>query len=890
MWSLKVKQKNQKGEVLLITTILLLVMVVIVEACATTASIQLNMGYMQRNNSNTYYLAKSGVEKGVNIINQGIQAQMPTIIEDFKTTYISPLTDKRRVQNYASSGGTNHTFEGFYYCNNIACTIPEHKYSKLLYDGETISVDSTVLSNYIRERIYQYVQDEYMSDTGNGILYSYIVDGDSNGTETQVTITFDNAEPTDTTSFVISCTAERTDGSSSHTVEGIVDISVPENISNELIDKYEWLYNPPEILDSAITVFSDLVVTNDAQLTVVGDIRVGGTTTKTTTTKRNGQTVLDAPDTEESGGVVASNGGRITVKSGSSSNNSTNSGSIYTLNNVITTHGWQPNSTYTNTLTANYTRVNKSYIRVEQGDIIANTVSIVDDFYSNGYNQNPMDGNKLVTGNNITVGGNIFVDNDVKIDTYVLDSQIQVNGSIFGISDGTLGDVYNLQIKNAQGTLVSVQSKDPNQSSSVLNRGQGTSIIKADGIYVNGQPYIDLGNGIPAALLESVGEPFQEVHTFPGYNETPPDPAGNDAYLDPNVNTLYDFIKLDKVEVTDSNKIYTPDTYVSAIVGSNIPSINKYPNSYLTNKSSALNFFYRGNSNVTLRTLTGSSRYDNLFALMYNTDTYYTANSMYKNLAGMYNKEFIDTMYSDVTENYQGLRGYMTAKRSVFYQKFDKSTNQLLTSTFNQLVDLDKITNSSHWSISNPIKVVNGGTIDIADFYASVDGGFTQPYPTIIINKGGNLKIKGSVGETFKGIIISKGNVTLEGNFTIEGSIIIDGTTKSDREEIVLGKGVGLFLTGSTTNVTIIHNPNIILQMNFMQSETFRSVLDALKITQFKDSSNNTNNNLAVVYGPYVSNTLKYTQGRVKLTDESILKLETKQINVKIKHIKKVSE
>ena len=131
MWSLKVKQKNQKGEVLLITTILLLVMVVIVEACATTASIQLNMGYMQRNNSNTYYLAKSGVEKGVNIINQGIQAQMPTIIEDFKTTYISPLTDKRRVQNYASSGGTNHTFEGFYYCNNIACTIPEPKYSKL---------------------------------------------------------------------------------------------------------------------------------------------------------------------------------------------------------------------------------------------------------------------------------------------------------------------------------------------------------------------------------------------------------------------------------------------------------------------------------------------------------------------------------------------------------------------------------------------------------------------------------------------------------------------------------------------------------------------------------------------------------------------------------------
>jgi hypothetical protein len=950
-------RKNEKGEAMLITTILLLVLVIIVGTTMNVSGMQWDMAYMQKNTSNTYYLAKSGVEKGIDVINKAIQAQIPTILEEARKTYLTKATDRDEVKAIA-----NQSESSFYKDDGL----------KYQTDEKKIIIDKESLSNFIEKEICNFLKKSFFDNTSSKIVYEVKGDGQAEeGLTTLIDIAFIikpevDEEVIDLENFVIRCEAQvggESNPKDTKVVEATLTIDIPNEISNEIHEAYNWLYNPAEIVDSALTCFSDVVITNGAQLIVKGDIRVKGMVKETTVDTATG--IIDAPEMDEFGGIVVSNGGKLKVEppfgtagailSGSGSvygrqgnvmisskkpflapaatggaedNHTSNTGNIYCVSNVATTNGWalDPNNS-SNTLAGNYNLVTSLEV---EGDIIANALSIYDDFYAGGKNQSPFNWMRAVANNKIHVKGNVFVDNDVRIDEYVKESNIIVGGSIFGISDGTIGSKLEI-------------SRDPNLSSGIFNRGNDGSErpedktkIEASGMFVNGQPFIRLTAGYFHALWESIGEPFEDVQSFPGYEDVAGNTEGGKSYLE-KTSTLYSEIKKNQIELNieeplydrendiyTSTRVYTP---TDARVAAN-SNLRKYSNTYLSNEDEALDFFYRGNSDVKLPTLTsinnGYDLADYIFAYYKEGQSieeeakakkaYYSGAD--KDLGGKKEMYFKNYNPPDV-HKYMGLRAYMVAKRSMFFGKFESAILKSLN--FNQVIDLSQLQVSDPeqpWKYETPIHIFNGEdsdeiTVNIDDYYIEEAEGVHKPYPTIIINKSlAPLTITRTNGKEFKGLIISQGNVKIEGEITLEGSIIIGEKTPENevgftaRDKMMLGKDVGLGLSGDTTKVTIIHNPDMLLKMNVADKVLFRSILDALKITQFKNPPEDDEidladdaveladdeANLAAILGPYNIGDIAYTQGRVKLSNQSILDITTEDIKVKIKTMKKVNE
>jgi hypothetical protein len=940
-------KKDEKGEAMLITTILLLVLVIIVGTTMNVSGMQWDMAYMQKNTSNTYYLAKSGVEKGVDVINKAVQAQMPVILEAARKAYLKDITDMDIVRGIAdNSGATLYAEKGLRYESD---------------EGKLI-VDKGLLSGFIKKDIYTFLKNNFFkrSEGDTEIVYEVKGDGQVEGAmATQIKITFipkqgADLEKVDFENFIIRCQAQvggRLDPKDTKVVEAAINIDIPSAINNEIHEAYSWLYNPAEIVDSAITCFSDVIVTGGAQLIVKGDVRVKGMVKETTVDTATG--IIDAPEMDEFGGIVVSNGGKLKVESpfrtagailsgtesvygkqgnvmisskkpflapaatgGAEDNHTSNTGNIYCVSNVATTNGWalDPHDS-SNTLVGNYSL--DTSLEVD-GDIIANALSIYDDFYAGGKNQSPFNGVRAVGNNKIYTKGNVFVDNDVRIDEYVKQSSITVGGSIFGISDGTIGSKLTLD-------------RDPNLSSGIFNRGNdGSEIaedktkIEASGMFVNGQPFIRLTAGYFHALWESIGEPFEDVQGFSGYENDTGNTEGGESYLD-KTSTIYSKIKMNQIklnieeplydaerDIYTSEKVYTPTgTQVSANL-----KLRKYSNTHLSDKDKALDFFYRGNSKVELPTLTsinnGYDLADYVFAYYKEgrsvqeeakaKKAYYSGGD--KALGGKKEMYFKNYNPPDLHE-YMGLRAYMVAKRSIFFGKFESTLLKSLN--FNQVIDLSQLQIPSPeqpWKYETPIHIFNGRdtdeiTVNIDDYYIEEAEGNYKPYPTIIINKSSApLTITGGDRKEFKGFIISQGNVKIEGEITLEGSIIIGGSTPipseeevfTQRDKIMLGKDVGLSLSGGATKVTIIHNPDMLLKMNVADKVLFRSILDALKITQFKNPPGTDKTNLAAILGPYDTGDIAYTQGRVKLSNQSVLDITTEDIKVKIKTMKKVNE
>ncbi len=876
---------------MLITTILILVMMVIVGSTINVAGMQWDMAYLQKNTSNTYYLAKSGIEKGTDVINKAIQAQIPVFIEEIRYDYLEQLTDINKVR-------TNGQDMDFYYSED---SDTEKKNKKMKYRDSKFVIDEEVISKVLRDKIYSFVSVNYF---GKKIEYKVQADRQTATTATEIVVEFKDLSPADPSKleFKIICTAKTKDGADIKeikTVEALIHIEMPKNIDNEIHEAYEWLYNPPEVLDSAITCFSDVVVTDGGKLTVIGDMRVKGTRKETQVVGG----VLQVPDMSEIGGVIASNGGQIEVKtpdpSPADANKSTNTGSIYCIGNVATTHGWEPEENGINSINskeANYTRTAKSKIIVN-GDVIANTLAIFDDLYGGGYNQTLSGGERVVNGNEIEIAKNVFVDNDVRIDKYVKSSKITAAGSLFGISDGTIGPKLEIG-----GTV----HKDPNSSSGIFNRGSN-SRIKADGMFVNGQPYIDFGEGLPYALWESIGEPFEAVRST--YLLDPLIYEGTNAYL--SSEAFRESIKVGQIEITDPYKTYVPGSsdphraYISAKAPTYYPTGETWlppTGRLLVAQNKAKEFFYQGGSSILLSSLTDiDNDYNSESYLFDDINSYYNGEKALGDKKRMYFKNYNPTL----SHLYKGLRGYMTAKRSIFYGSFDAVYEAPRLLHFSDVLDLSGLsTSQAGWSYETPIEIVDGGVIDIGKYYVQDEKG-DRPYPTIIINHSPNvLEITGSNGKVFKGIIISKGNVQIKSNalekgkITLEGSIIIGGSTPvgdvtreaggaglRQRDKIMLGQDVGLSVSGSEVDVTIIHNTDMLLKMNVADKVLFRTILDALKITQFKD-----NENIATILGPYTSEALRYTQGRVKLSNRSILDVTTQNIRVKIKTMRKVND
>ncbi len=379
-------------------------------------------------------------------------------------------------------------------------------------------------------------------------------------------------------------------------------------------------------------------------------------------------------------------------------------------------------------------------------------------------------------------------------------------------------------------------------------------------------------------------------------------------------------IKKDKIWIRDEDKNYAPNDVAAPRFSAKISAIfggdgtgtgtTATPSTLISDNEAAYQLFYGKDSwdptagdFITDKFGAINNGYENTIYFNSGVNYYSGAAELYKdNLADMYFKQYKKV----ITDDNLGLRGYMLSKRSPFYgansgiADGDPSKEPVEMRFNTALRGFDSASGfefvaPQEWSYGTPIDVIEGGTIDISKYYVD-DGEGPKPYPTILINTSTDknkpliLKAQESSKTLFKGIIISNGNVVIEDSLTIEGSLIIGGLEQEVAQNRMLGKDVGLFITNSEDKddfkVKLIHNPDILLQVKAQDKGVYRQVLDALKITRFIDTTT-----IGKILGPYndSSDPVIYTVGRVKLSAQSVLELETNKIKVRVKNMKKLS-
>lgn len=823
------KRSGEQGNIMLITAIIILILTIIVASCISISGMQFDLSTLNRNTSNTYYLAKSAAEKQVDTINKSIETNLSYMVEELGNKYIkqfSTITNKVP----AATGSDATLYEG------------------LTYVDDKIKITDTKIKQDLDTAIYDYIKKHYITDlAGNLIQYKVQSDRASAGYETIITIQLKELAPPSTTKFLVVATAETKNSTETYdkqTVEATLTINVPTDLPNQIHEKYKWAFNAPEVLNTALTCFSDVVITS-GELHVDGDMLVKGNkkATGTVTSGVNVAIVTSSMDPDESGGVIANKGGKIKV-----------TGNLYCNSNVMVSDGWDSTSG----------RAHGSSITVTK-DVIADSIAIVDDFYKNGTNQTPFasSGSGQVQSASIEINGNAMVENDVMIDRWVKDSNIKIDGIILGINDGT----DKSDIPGVVGTDVI----DPNKSSGVFSQGENSIITATKGIYVAGQPFITLAeNTLPMRLYESVGEPFDGVASWEGYASSDGAETKNKNYL-LDTSPFYSLIKREKI-VTNLANTYAP-AKISAKTASGTTGVTQdcSNTAFGMVETEVLNFFFNGDSAKNFSDVGAiiSNYTNNENTLLTNAgiNNFYKGDTSLNSKAWAYNKDFGVNSPSKK----MGVKGYMNAMRSVFY-----GTN-LGSLAFDEVIS-SLPSAAKAWSYKDPILVVNGGSVNISDFYVDEGTGTAVAWPTIIINPTDTeLVINPSSKDTFNGVIISKGRVNITGDMTINGSVIIGGPGgASDRLSNMTGGSSGLNISGK---VTIKKDSDMLLKVSSDNHIVYRQILDALKVTQYNGNADL--NDIFKQYAPGTGN-LKYTLGKVFLTNKSFLEVDTKDITVSI--------
>lgn len=982
------QNKKEQGSIMLITTIILLILTLIVVGALKLSNMQFNLSQMQRNTSNTYYVAEAGAEKAIETINKSIETKLPDIVKTASNVFLELDTslsegEQRHLVVNADQDTrkdqavkTTHKYDEFQYATD-KIQVNTHMYAEKKVNGSTMAEAPITFSQYVRYELFDYllkyyfVKDNFYADSEyktinavgvSGVLATdpkpmvYEVEADKYG-ENYVTVVQvipkakkDTADPSrwNRNTFEI-ITVSRTvyknaDGSYDYSkvydaekVVTEVAIQIPSNLEHEFREYYEWIANPAEIVDNPITCFSDLIVDGTGNILQVidGDVLVKGI-------KQISSGADAIADADKTGGVIASNGGTIELI------NSTVGGTfdpkknanLYTLSNVVVTNGWGDTP-------GDSSKYNNNTSIDVQGDVIANAINIIDDFYKDSVNQTPF--NDSFKGQNefIKVGMNAFVDNDVMIDKWIKGTTttasgkkvssagyIQVNGTIFGISNGSRTFV----VTNPDSTTQLIV--DPNSSSGVYSQGEDT-LITADRMLIAGQPFITLSEtAYPKKLFESIGEPFNGIASLDGYGENEAASAANDAYLkagSPFINAAggSDSINSKKV-ATNFATSYTMalasaiDSGEKASEGVSLSAIaaakpGQSLNSAFSSKTELLNFMFQGKTSVPNAggdkiSIASYTSQDNRYGTITDdsdkektayinsvpVDNFYSGTEDKAGYLKMYNKIFLESVPSAMT-SYRGVQAYMTAMRGVFYGQFivngstGEVTEQLLN--FSDVVDVSKVPDNE-WSYATPILArtftLSDNVINIKDFYTEVSGS-EQMQPTIIVNKGDKpIYIKATKEvktpgvwryyDTFKGIIISKGPVILNGEdvteLKMEGVIIVGGPEKTALTNEGIYKTAdnkGLSVKGKVTVTK--GSDTLLLDIDPANRKVYRGVLDALRITNYSASSS-----IGEALGQYESvdatgnpdDKLKYTLGKVGYSNKTYLYMDTNQIYLKI--------
>lgn len=859
------KAAHQQGNTLLVTAILILILTIIVATCVNISSVQMSMADVTRNASNTYYLAVDGVEKGVDTLNKALENQLPIMVGEIGDAYIPKLT---------GTGGSLD-YSAFYYSHDGKLKINKTRVNP----GDS---QATTIRKQVKDRIVAFLQTEYLDKE---ISYEAQSDRKDPNSKTIVTMKLKGIEDEadlpgvadkerDThLALTLESVAKTMDLTTSttydtQTVTAKVRLFVPNDLNEEIREYYKWVHNPSEALDSPLVCFSDVVIDgNGNQLEVTaGDMLVKGTAANPSIS--GGSTTVIA-DADTMGGVIVQNGGVLHVAD-----------NLGVVGNIVGTNGWT---------TSNYTA--NTTINIGK-DAIANTIGIIDDYYLGSANQLP--NSHRGDGITINVGANAITDNDVMIERWTKNSQIDVRGSVFGMSGGS--------------TVT-----DPNSSSGVFSQGSNTQ-IKASRMFVAGQPFITLKEGGRALkLFESIGEPFDGVNSIEQYREERQEEVTADLYLSAD-SPFLPLINGDKV-VTNIPDSYAVQKISAYDTSDNTVKVAANSGNTFATDNDLWSFLFQGGSGKSIIQLTPINNNYESVAYIFNgpAGNYYNGNPANAGNNKMYNKVFngVDA------GSYSGLKAYSLAMRSIFYNKAtrDGVENPL---TFDQVIDLGKITSGSKaWSYDTPIGIyTESGSVDIdvSDYYVAGDygqldydgdgilnqseSGDIGGYPTLIINKNPDCTLRVYSSDrnknTFNGVIISKGPVILEGGSGSAGALKINGSVIVGGEEAIGRDNISIYENHQYAGITIknsvqIHRASeVIWQVDAKDRRLYRSVLDALKLTQYENyqpasaTATVAANQMQNIVGPYSDTDLTYALGKVAYDRRSFLMMETGKISAKI--------
>jgi hypothetical protein len=130
--------------------------------------------------------------------------------------------------------------------------------------------------------------------------------------------------------------------------------------------------------------------------------------------------------------------------------------------------------------------------------------------------------------------------------------------------------------------------------------------------------------------------------------------------------------------------------------------------------------------------------------------------------------------------------------------------------------------------------IVNGGALP-ADYnltsIAGWPGSFTD-WPTIIVNNAAELEL--NPGNSGRGLLVVRGNVTMNGSFDWDGLILIGGTLTSDGNQTIQGAvmtGLNVKL-GESVAVSDMGNGNKTVQYNSCNVATALENLGALRLVK----------------------------------------------------------
>lgn len=746
--------KTEEGNSMVLVVFITLCCTIIMGTVMYVTFTQVEFSQAYKKSSNIDILAMSGAEKGISLLNNEINQKLETWVKEVSKNILmdDPATPEIEYQNNLYYDGS--TYNGFYHLKESGVGGSDQLFIKKIAEKITGNFSSPV-------------------------TYEYEVEQDAVKYKVTVAIDF--------TSDTIISTALRLDNGNTSVVSATFGLGTYATNNEILYEQYGWNNDVPSKFSNAILSFGDLIVKEGSRLTVngttndLGNVTVKGYSPNPSDINNQG---------DDYGGIYVMNGSQL----------QTNHANAYTKSNIHTKRTYGPSVVASG---------NASTINI-QGNAIANSISIEDNFYFNNegrdlsaiqdyINYEAYDEAKMTKDNTIHITKDAYTYNDVNIARYVKDSSITVDNNVFGVT----GEDLNL---------------NPTNNSGIFNQGTGGSIIHiGHAAFVYGKIFASYDDKF-FRLQESIGAPYDDVY------------EKIEAYHDQfNANYIADFETLISQIKVINNKVKFSNGFKGYTVGY-VSANDKYykiASGQLQHKTAA------GWTDITSL---GSNMWSAINSINKEQPFFmdgYTASGLdetdIKNaLHNLSNTNWDSEDVQTVWEH--GVKGYMDKKLEVLdntyvYADAIKSTDTYPTTDSNNPIMIIRPT--------DPVPLTT--EIDLSKF--KKDGGYVA---SIIIDTRTNGEIKFVNGDTFNGFIYTNGKLIFDNTITINGAIVA-GNYKSNVPQTILqdieaGKYAGVVVTDGA-QVTVNYDISQLLKVRTDDFSLRRKAYDYLMLTNYHTAS-----------------------------------------------------